>query len=162
MKRWYDTRTPPVPEPEREALNGYRGNGIQAPLAYKVRPLNGIWATPPFLHNASVPNVYALLSPVSERPKSFYLGRREFDPICLGYQLTAKTVPEEQLDLRCLGDKTDVEAGKLEGGFKLDTTIRGNHNTGHEFNDGPRGNGVIGRKLQPTERRALIEFLKTQ
>ena len=115
VKRWYDTRTPPVPEPEREALNGYRGNGIQAPLAYKVRPLNGVWATPPFIHNASVPNVYALLSPVSERPKSFYLGRREFDPICLGYHLTAKTVPEEQLDLRCLGDKTDVEGGQARG-----------------------------------------------
>ena len=24
-------------------------------LAYKVRPLNGVWATPPYLHNGSVP-----------------------------------------------------------------------------------------------------------
>src|SRR5712672_1888448 len=51
------------------------------------RFLDGVWATPPYLHNGSVPNIYALLSPVSERPKSFYLGRREFDPFCVGYQL---------------------------------------------------------------------------
>ena len=158
---WYDTRNPPVPEPEREAMNGYRANGLQTLLGYKVRPLDGVWATPPFLHNGSVPNIYALLSPVSERPSSFYLGRREFDPICMGYQLTAKAAPEDKLDLRCLGDKANPHAGKLAGGFELDTTIRGNHNTGHEFNDGPQRAGVIGRKLTADERRALIEFLKT-
>ena len=37
----YDSQDPPVPEQEREALNGFRPNGIQDPLAYKVRPLNG-------------------------------------------------------------------------------------------------------------------------
>jgi cytochrome c peroxidase len=28
---------------------------------YKARPLNGIWATPPYLHNGSVPNLWELL-----------------------------------------------------------------------------------------------------
>jgi hypothetical protein len=158
---WYDTQNPPVPEPERAAMNGYRANGLQTLLAYKVRPLDGVWATPPFLHNGSVPNIYALLSPVAERPSTFYLGRREFDPVCMGYQLTAKAAPADNLDLRCLGDKADLHAGELAGGFELDTTIRGNHNTGHEFNDGPKKPGIIGRKLTPEERRALIEFLKT-
>jgi hypothetical protein len=134
---------------------------IQHPLAYKMRPLNGVWATPPFIHNGAVPNIYALLSPVSERPKTFYLGRREYDPVCMGYQITASAAPEDNLDLRCLGSKTDPEAGRFTGGFKLDTALRGNRNTGHEFNDGPLANGVVGRKLTPDERRALIEFLKT-
>jgi hypothetical protein len=98
---------------------------------------------------------------VAERPQSFYLGRREYDPVCMGFQLTAAAAPADQLDRRCLGDRSDADAGAFKGGFKLDTTIRGNRNTGHEFNDGPRGNGVIGRKLQPQERRALVEFLKT-
>ena len=66
-------------------MDGNRPNGLRAPLAYKVRPLNGVWATPPYLHNGSVPNVYALLSPVSERPTKFYLGNREYDPVNLGY-----------------------------------------------------------------------------
>nr|WP_283833867.1 di-heme-cytochrome C peroxidase [Bradyrhizobium diazoefficiens] len=142
IKHWYDGQTPPVGPEQRDELNGYRNNGIQAPLAYKARPLNGIWATPPYLHNGSVPNLYALLSPVSERPKKFYLGNREYDPVNVGYR-----------------------HDRLEGGFELDTSIRGNYNTGHEFNgDGSKENlknGVIGRLLKPEERRALVEFLKT-
>lgn len=31
--------------------------------AYKARPLNGIWATAPYLHNGSVPTLYDLLLP---------------------------------------------------------------------------------------------------
>jgi hypothetical protein len=31
-------------------------------LAYKARPLNGIWATAPFLHNGSVPTLLATRS----------------------------------------------------------------------------------------------------
>jgi hypothetical protein len=157
----YDHETPPVPPRERDELNGLRPNKIQDPLAYRARPLNGVWATPPFLHNGSVPNIYALLSPASERPQTFYVGRREFDPVCVGYRLIATEVPREQPDLRCLGDKGDPEAGQFEGGFKFDTRLRGNRNTGHEFNDGARGNGIIGRKLTADERLALIAFLKT-
>jgi len=140
---WYDHQTPPVSPEKREEMNGYRKNGIQAPPGYKARPLDGIWATPPYLHNASVPNLYALLSPVAERPRKFYLGHREYDPVNVGYKYQEK----------------------LDGGFELDTTIRGNSNAGHEFNgDGKEENlknGVIGPLLKPEERRALVEFLKT-
>jgi hypothetical protein len=142
IKHWYDSQTPPVAPEKREEMNGYRNNGIDHPLGYKARPLNGIWATPPYLHNGSVPNLYALLSPVSERPTKFDLGNREYDAGNVGY-------------------RTD----KLENGFELDTTLRGNHNTGHEFNgDGTKQNekdGVIGRFLTKQERMALVEFLKT-
>ena len=48
---------------QQEEWNGYRQNILRAPLAYKARPLNGVWATPPYLHNGSVPNLYELLSP---------------------------------------------------------------------------------------------------
>jgi hypothetical protein len=135
---WYDHQNPPVLESERRKMNGNRPNGIQAPLAYKVRPLNGIWATPPYLHNGSVPNVYALLSPVAERPAKFFLGNREYDPVNLGYH--TEQVP---------------------GSFELDTSIKGNLNTGHEFDDDPKKPGVVGRRLSPGERRALVEYLKT-
>jgi processive rubber oxygenase RoxA-like protein len=138
VTRWYDSQTPPVSADLRHEMNGFRQNGLQAPLKYNVRPLNGIWATPPYLHNGSVPNLYYLLSPVAERPRIFYLGHREYDPVNVGYRYD-----------------------HLPGGFRFDTTVRGNHNTGHEFNDGPLRDGVIGRKLTPDERRALIEYLKT-
>ncbi|MBB3525910.1 hypothetical protein HJB84_28445 [Rhizobium sp. NZLR1b] len=135
--RWYGSQTPPVPPEQREIMNGNRQNGIQAPLAYKARPLDGIWATPPFLHNGSVPTINALLSPVGERPKTFWLGNREYDPEKVGYRTE-----------------------ELPGGFKFDTSKPGNSNTGHEFSDTP-GPGVIGPALKPDEKAALIAYLKT-
>jgi hypothetical protein len=123
---------------QQEEWNGYRQNELLAPLAYKARPHNGIWATPPYLHNGSVPNLFSLLSPVAERPKVFYLGNREYDPVKLG-----------------------LNTDPLIGATEFRTDMPGNSNTGHEFNDGPKGNGVIGRKLSEEERMEIIEYLKT-
>jgi hypothetical protein len=137
VNRWYDSQVPPISPALRDKMNGFRPDGIRATLQYKARPLDGIWATPPYLHNGSVPNLYALLSPVAERPTIFYLGNREYDPVDVGYRTE-----------------------KFPGGFRLDTSIRGNSNSGHEFNNGS-GKGIIGPLLTPDERRALIEYLKT-
>jgi uncharacterized protein (DUF2235 family) len=123
---------------QQEEWNGYRENELLAPLAYKARPHNGIWATPPYLHNGSVPNLFALLSPVSERPKVFYLGNKRYDPVKLG-----------------------LNTDPLKGATEFRTDMPGNSNAGHEFNDGPKGNGVIGRKLSEEERMQIIEYLKT-
>jgi len=125
------------PEQQNE-WNGYRVNEIRAPLAYKARPHNGVWATPPYLHNGSVPNLLALLSPVSERPKVFYLGNKQYDPVKLG-----------------------LNTHPLRGATEFRTDLPGNSNAGHEFNNGPKGNGVIGRKLSEEERMQIIEYLKT-
>ncbi len=135
---WYDTQAPPVSAADRQRMNGYRQNKVRAPAQYKARPLNGIWATAPYLHNGAVPTLYHLLSPVEERPAKFFLGNREFDPVRVGYI-------------------TDP----IAGGFELDTSLPGNSNHGHEFTDGPRGAGVIGPLLTESERKALVEFLKT-
>jgi hypothetical protein len=123
---------------EQEEWNGYRKNELLTPLAYKARPHNGIWATPPYLHNGSVPNMFALLSPVSERPTVFYLGSKQYDPVKLG-----------------------LDTNPLEGASEFRTDRPGNSNAGHEFNDGPKGKGVIGRKLSEEERLEIIEYLKT-
>ena len=56
----------------------------QVIAAYKPRPLAGMWATAPFLHNGSVPTVYDLLSPVKDRPPTFRVGSREYDTEKLG------------------------------------------------------------------------------
>jgi hypothetical protein len=52
--------------------------------AYKPRPLAGMWATPPFLHNGSVPSISDLLGPAERRPTTFQTGSREYDPKKLG------------------------------------------------------------------------------
>lgn len=123
---------------ERWRMDGYGlAIGVQEKRGYKARPLHGIWATPPFLHNGSVPNLFQLLSPVSERDKQFWVGNFEYDPKRAGFL-------------------TDPFAG----GFLFDTAVTGNGNRGHEFRDGCRVDGVIGRALAPEERWALIEYLK--
>lgn len=131
---WYKTHG--VSKPVQNEMNGHRINCLRAPFAYKARPLNGIWATAPYLHNGSVPNIFDLLSPLSERPTEFYLGSLEYDVEKLGY----KTIEDESH-------------------FKLKTNIRGNSNKGHEFSD-TKGVGVIGRGLSEEERYQLIEYLK--
>jgi hypothetical protein len=44
--------------------------------AYESRVLRGIWATAPYLHNGSVPNLWELLKPAKERAMSFKVGER--------------------------------------------------------------------------------------
>lgn len=123
---------------QRQEMDGYGlPIGVQEKRGYKARPLDGIWATPPFLHNGSVPNLFELLSPVYERQTRFWVGNFEYDPVRVGYR-----------------------SEEFEGGFLLDTRVTGNGNGGHEFRDGCRQEGVIGRALSPDERLALIEYLK--
>jgi len=138
----YDQKKPPMNAAERQTANGNMKNELRKDLAYKVRPLNGVWATPPYLHNGSVPTVEALLGPPEDRPKKFHLGSREYDSVNLGYKFD-----------------------KITNGFEFDTSIRGNWNIGHEFrkeySKDKEIKGVIGPALSPADRKALIEYLKT-
>ncbi|TXS90763.1 hypothetical protein FV139_17445 [Parahaliea maris] len=136
-----------------------RPNCLQAGQGYKARPLNGVWATAPFLHNGSVPTVMALLSPPDERPCFVELGGIEFDPVHLGLA--------QDIELAC-GEEAPAKYGR-NGRFILDTSVPGNSNRGHEFSsrydatkswwDQPMG--VIGPELEESERLAIIEYLKT-
>jgi mono/diheme cytochrome c family protein len=51
---------------------------------YLARPLSGVWATAPYLHNGSVPTLWHLLHP-AQRPAKFIVGNREYDPAKIGY-----------------------------------------------------------------------------
>lgn len=103
-------------------------------LAYKARPLNGIWTAAPYLHNGSVPNLYQLLLPADKRDKIFYIGSWEFDPVNVGYVST-----------------------KTPGSFLFDTTLEGNSNAGHEY-----GTGEYGKEpFTEAEIWSLVEYMKT-
>ncbi|MFP6762192.1 MAG: hypothetical protein VB858_01200, partial [Planctomycetaceae bacterium] len=60
---------------------------------YPARPLAGVWSTAPFLHNGSVPTIYHLLLPADQRPRTFYVGSREFDPEKLGFHFEDDASP---------------------------------------------------------------------
>jgi mono/diheme cytochrome c family protein len=95
---------------DKATRDGVKGVNMDSnPYVYKARPLDGIWATAPYLHNGSVPNLYELLLPAEQRSKVFYAGSNEFDPVNVGFVTTAGT-----------------------GTSKVDTQIEGNLNTGHD------------------------------
>ena len=123
-------------------------NPLASLNAYKGRPLNGIWATAPYLHNGSVPSLYDLLLPKKRegdpedgeyRPDQFEVGSREFDPVKVG--------------LKSSGYKS----------FTFDTSFPGNSNAGHEYASGKTAqpNGVILRPLSKDEKLDVLEYLKT-
>lgn len=111
----------------------------QSLLSYKARSLNGIWATAPYLHNGSVPNLWSLLLPTEERPTEFCVGNREFDPVNVGF----------------VTDGCDKADPKDKRRFIVEPM--GNHNTGHEYGTGKDGK----EKLTEQERWDLIEYIKT-
>ena len=85
--KWMKDRK--LSEADQAALWGPRKNCPNtAPNGphYRARPLNGVWATAPYLHNGSVPSLYWMLKPAAERPKQFCMGARDFDPEHVGFR----------------------------------------------------------------------------
>ena len=117
------------------AMRMVRAVNPDSPLpVYKARPLNGIWATAPFLHNGSVPTLDDLLKPQAERPVQFGLIDGEMDTQKLG-----------------LRDRKGEPGADLFSVFGEDgTVITGNWNGGHEYGTG----------LNADERADLIEYVK--
>jgi mono/diheme cytochrome c family protein len=137
--------------------------------AYKARPLNGIWATAPYLHNGSVPSLYELFMPSCSdaeiasgktcRPNRFTVGTRELDAVNVGVM--------------------QRDPAQYPGLFVFDTTLPSNSNKGHEYAAGVTPVFVLDAKGRPVkdaqgkpkmetlkpinheQRLALVEYLKT-
>ncbi len=107
---------------------------------YMPPPLDGIWATAPFFHNGSVPTIELVLNSKA-RPavwKRVDLDSTNFDEDALGW-------PYEELDY------SQADAPEEEQKFIYDTSYWSQSNAGHTFGD----------HLSDSERRAVIEYLKT-
>ncbi len=125
---------PGLPEVYRRCVSKpWAGDGDRI-LGYKGRPLTGIWATAPYLHNGSVPTLYDLLLPPAQRPQSFHLGTSQFDPARVGFD--TRPSPENSFEFRT----RDAQGNILWGNF----------NGGHYY-----------RGYSEEERRALVEYMKT-
>jgi hypothetical protein len=142
--------------PGKKPQGDAKGAPDLAELSYRARPLNGVWATAPYLHNGSVPSLWWMLKPAAERPKQFCMGFRDFDPQQVGFHVEANEGP------KCKDGETLFSATNPDG-----STIHGNSNLGHSLEapptEGPNEHkkGVIGRLLSDEERKDVIEYLKT-
>ncbi|PWJ21397.1 hypothetical protein [Jannaschia seohaensis] len=107
---------------------------------YIAPPLDGVWATAPYLHNGSVPSMAALLAPAT-RPRFWrhLTAPRSYDRDAMGWRFETLDAGQASED--------DPEVRRTT----YDTTLRGYGNGGHEY----------GSDLSPAHRAALIEYLKT-
>lgn len=115
---------------------------LVAHRGYQAPPLDGVWATAPYFHNASVPTVYHVLNSKA-RPRRFTRGyggeKEDYDPVKLGVRFAvAQDAAKANLPAR--------ERRRI-----YDTTLPGRSNAGHTFGDA----------LSEEERAAVIEYLKT-
>ena len=101
-------------------------------LKYKGRPLNGIWATAPYLHNGSVPDLWSLLMVQHTRPDTFWVGGHKFDPIKVGFE-------------------PDRSKNQFQVKDASKNIIEGNSNRGHDY----------GTHLTDAEKWALVEYMKS-
>lgn len=90
----------------------WRDTVLEDGKPYAARPLHGVWAAAPYLHNGSVPTLHDLLTPPGQRPKTFPIGHRDYDPVKVGFV-------------------TDLPADKVK--YTVDTAKTGNGNGGHHF-----------------------------
>jgi mono/diheme cytochrome c family protein len=105
-------------------------------LGYVAPPLDGVWATAPYLHNGSVPDLEGLLNS-SSRPAFWY-------------RKPAAQANGSDYDFDRVGWKYSL-AAKGSGKNVYNTTKPGYGNAGHTYGD----------KLSDAERKAVIEYLKT-
>jgi mono/diheme cytochrome c family protein len=109
---------------------------------YQAPPLDGIWATAPYLHNGSVPTL-ALVLNSPNRPKRFTRPPSTdfiyYDQVGVGWKYE---VP---------ADDASPPSTPHQARYIFDSARFGLGNGGHTFGD----------KLSDDERRDVIEYLKT-
>ena len=112
---------------------------LEPTAVYVPPPLDGIWATAPFLHNGSVPTLEALLDS-TKRPRYWTrtFSSTDYDQAAIGWKFTVAASHNDTPDPAA---RTRI----------YDTTKLGYGSQGHTYGD----------PLEADERKALLEYLKT-
>ncbi|MDG2380083.1 MAG: cytochrome c [Pirellulaceae bacterium] len=108
------------------------------PVGYVAPPLDGIWASSPYLHNGAIPTLWHLLHP-EERPVVWRRSAQQLDFSRVGLHVDEfEQVPEIG---RSATDRREF----------FDTRRIGKSASGHEFVN----------RLSDSEKHAVLEYLKT-
>ena len=111
---------------------------VVKPDGYVAPPLDGVWASPPYLHNGSVPTLWHILNPET-RPTIWRRSGEQIDSEKVGFEIeVVSRIPLTQSDIAVRRQYFDTEKF-------------GKSNRGHLFpND-----------LTDHEKSAVLEYLKT-
>jgi len=112
---------------------------IEEPKGYIAPPLDGIWASAPYLHNGSVPTLWHLMHS-DQRPVVWLRDEDGYDQKLVGLQV------EGLSDLPELPRNRDDQRRRY-----FDTRIESKSAVGHTFPD----------ELTESEKNAVLEYLKT-
>ncbi|MEM1070433.1 MAG: hypothetical protein AAGI63_16145 [Planctomycetota bacterium] len=111
---------------------------VKDPDGYVAPPLDGVWASPPYFHNGSVPTLWHVLHP-SDRPVVWRRSDEKLDQEKVGFHIVeADRVPLTEKDVAVRRSY-------------FDTRRFGKNNSGHDYPD----------LLTEPEKSDLLEFLKT-
>lgn len=118
------------------------GKHYRMTAGYQAPPLDGVWATAPYLHNGSVPTLDGVLNSKA-RPerftRSYKTDEAAYDKVKVGWKVTKVERPIPEI-------VPGIERRKV-----YDTSQPGRSNSGHTYGD----------VLSDQERQAVIEYLKT-
>ncbi|HBE70500.1 MAG TPA: hypothetical protein DDW52_20315 [Planctomycetaceae bacterium] len=119
-----------------------REETIMEPDGYVAPPLDGVWASPPYFHNGSVPTLWGVLNP-------------KLRPTVWKHRIVLDGVADENFDRREVGilyDRVTGEVGQnAEPQEVFNTEKFGKSNQGHTFPE----------VLTLDEKRQVLEYLKT-
>lgn len=111
---------------------------VTDPDGYVAPPLDGVWASPPYFHNGSVPTLWHVLRPET-RPTVWRRTATQIDSEKVGFPFeTVEKIPWSVTDI---ADRRSY----------FDTRKFGKSNQGHPF----------GNELTEDEKHAVLEYLKT-
>lgn len=132
-----------TPEYRRKMQDGWFGEYgreeyVVDPRGYVAPPLNGVWASAPYLHNGSVPTLWHVLHP-GERPVVWRKTEDAYDRTRAG------------LEAQSFDRVPDSALSGAERREYFDTHLPGKSAQGHLFPD----------ELTETEKQAVLEYLKS-
>ncbi len=111
---------------------------LVSPDGYVAPPLDGVWASAPYLHNGSVPTLWHLMHP-DQRPQVWHPVSTAMDSEKVGLEIEeVSQVPESEPDV------------VLRRSY-FDTRQFGKKNSGHDFPN----------RLSEAEKTAVLEYLKS-
>jgi hypothetical protein len=152
LKIFYDACHATLPDGTSPRACGdfvqYLGGASKKGPSYVAKPLTGIWARAPYLHNGSVPTLKHLLMK-SLRPQKFVVGSLSYDSEAVGFAWDSKNIDEYR--------KLDPYV------YEMDTGQDGLSNQGHDQERLVLDGKVYFLDWSKDEAgaEALLEYLKT-